>query len=218
MRWLSLTVAGICLLCAGVSASAETWYITDSVEITLRTGPGIDHKIIAMLRSGQPLEVVEPGEEWTEIVTPAGTTGWVLNRFLSATPPARLELDGLRERYKTVTLQAADLQDENNRLKAENRQMQTELEQDAKKLAALQQTYDTLKSESADFFTLKSKYKKAAAGLAQISEKAKRLETEVQELQFNKNIRWFLTGAGVLVFGFIIGFSAKRQRRRSSLL
>jgi hypothetical protein len=29
-------------------------------------------------------------------------------------------------------------------------------------------------------------------------------------------IRWGLTGAGVLFFGILIGFAAKRQRRKTS--
>jgi hypothetical protein len=44
------------------------------------------------------------------------------------------------------------------------------------------------------------------------------MEKEIARLSLNRNIRWFLSGAGVLVLGFIIGFSTKKQRRRSSLL
>ena len=44
------------------------------------------------------------------------------------------------------------------------------------------------------------------------------LEEQISRLQLYHYIKWFLVGAGVLLLGFIIGFSAKRQRRRSSLL
>ena len=52
----------------------------------------------------------------------------------------------------------------------------------------------------------------------QQTQKALELDNEVEKLHWNQNVRWFLSGAGVLLLGFIIGFSTKRQRRRSSLL
>ena len=63
----------------------------------------------------------------------------------------------------------------------------------------------------------------------------KRLETEVgtmraqvekltrenmlyKDVADNRYIKWFLAGAGVLVFGFLIGYAVKRERRKSYLL
>jgi hypothetical protein len=34
----------------------------------------------------------------------------------------------------------------------------------------------------------------------------------------NYAIKWFLAGSAVLIVGFLIGFSTKRQRRRPSLV
>ena len=44
------------------------------------------------------------------------------------------------------------------------------------------------------------------------------LNAKVDKLESRQTVRWFLTGAGVLLLGFIIGFSTRRQRRKSSLL
>ena len=38
---------------------------------------------------------------------------------------------------------------------------------------------------------------------------AKKLEAEIAQLGWNQKIRWFLSGAGVLFFGFLIGFFSK---------
>jgi SH3 domain protein len=75
-------------------------------------------------------------------------------------------------------------------------------------------SYETLKQESADFLALKSKYEEVTANL----EKQTRRATELNEMLLQRNIKIGLLGAGVLLFGFLIGFSTKKQRRRSSLL
>ena len=50
------------------------------------------------------------------------------------------------------------------------------------------------------------------------SQRADELEEALSKLERGGQIRWFLSGAAVLLAGFFLGFSAKRQRRRSSLL
>ena len=206
------------LWAAAAAGQEETGYITDTFQVTLRTGPGIDHTIISMLRSGQPLTVIDEGEEWTMIALPDGRQGYVLSRFLSQTPPARLALDKIQTAYDALQTRAQTLEKENGRLLSENRSLQTQLEEIRGELSKVEAQYTTLQSESSDFFSLKKRYERAAASLRENSERVGQLEAEVSRLELRKNIRWFLSGAGVLVLGFLIGFSAKKQRRRSSLL
>ena len=42
---------------------AETMYVTDVIKLTLRSGPSTEYKILAVVESGQQLEIIEPGEE-----------------------------------------------------------------------------------------------------------------------------------------------------------
>ncbi|NNL42793.1 MAG: hypothetical protein HKO79_09910 [Desulfobacterales bacterium] len=78
-------------------------------------------------------------------------------------------------------------------------------------------SYETLKTESADYINLKSKYTKTAAKLDEYTKNYELLEKELTKLEFKQTVRWLLTGAGVLLLGFIIGFSTRRQRRRTTL-
>ena len=50
------------------------------------------------------------------------------------------------------------------------------------------------------------------------TKKANDLDLELNTLRKKKYVRWFLGGAGVLLLGFIFGFSSKKQKHRSSLL
>jgi len=87
-----------------------------------------------------------------------------------------------------------------------------------KKLQRTNKDYEALKRDSKEFLKLQSKFKESSSKLSEQTKKAEKFEDELTKLLWNQNIKWFLSGAGVLILGFIIGFSTKRQRRRSSLL
>jgi SH3 domain protein len=66
--------------------------------------------------------------------------------------------------------------------------------------------------------SLKKKYQEVSTQLAEQTKRANALDKELSGLEMNQYIKWFLAGSGVLLAGFIIGFSAKRGRRRPSLM
>ena len=78
--------------------------------------------------------------------------------------------------------------------------------------------YDKLKAGSAEYIALKEKYKTVSGQLAEQTKRADTLDEELRAIEMNQYIKWFLAGSGVLLVGFIVGFSARRQRRRPSLL
>lgn len=209
---------GICLVLFCSVSQAETLYISDFLRITMRTGPGIDHKIIEMIKSGQTVTVLEQGPEWTKIQLPTGKEGWVLNRFLTPKPPSGLLLKKLEEKHAELSLQVTTLIDENERLRNENQKLDAELKTSSSNLKKVTDSYQTLKSGSAEYLDLKSIYEKMVMQLDQQKKRAQNVEKELERIQFHKNIRWFLSGASVLIIGFLIGFSSRRQRRRPSLL
>jgi len=208
---------GVCMILFCSAAQAETMYVSDDIKITLRTGQGIDHKILAMIKSGQEVEVLQPDDEWTQVKLLNGMEGWVLTRFLTYDKPCRLELEILKKKYETLSAQSAFLLKENRVYKEESKRLRAELSGSKEMLVAISKSYDTLKKESADFLELKSKYELASSQLSDQIKKAEELEEELSKLLSHRSIIWFLSGAGVLILGILIGFSAKRQRRKSSL-
>jgi SH3 domain protein len=192
-------------------------YVSDILKLTLRTGPSIENKILAVIDSGQMMEIVEFGDEWSQVQLPNGKEGWVLSRYLTPNETNNIKLQRLETKHKNLMIQAAELLEENNRLKAENKKLSTEFEADQKQLVKVRTDYETLKTEAAEFLTLKTRYKRAASQLAEQTAKAQKLEEQLSRLGMNTYIKWFLAGSGVLIVGFIIGFSSKRQRRRPAL-
>ncbi len=53
---------------------AEDIYVTGITNITMRTGPGLEHKIIAMLETGTKLEIVEYQKDWSRVKKDPGET------------------------------------------------------------------------------------------------------------------------------------------------
>jgi SH3 domain protein len=211
-------IIGMCLILFSTPVLAESLYVSDAMKIMMRTGPGNDRKIISMLGVGEKVEVLEPGEEWSLVRLDNGKEGWVISRFLTDEIPSDIKLKILRGKHKTLMDNTSKMKEENSLLKAENKRLSTELAGTTKKLQNTSNDYQALRRDSKEFLKLQSKFKEASSKLAEQTKKAEKFEDELTRLLWNQNIKWFLSGAGVLILGFIIGFSTKRQRRRSSLL
>ncbi|MFH2066344.1 MAG: TIGR04211 family SH3 domain-containing protein [Pseudomonadota bacterium] len=209
-----MAMLGLLMIALTGDAYAEKMYVTNIIKVTLRTGAGIDHKVIQMLQTGNEVEVLELGGDWSRVRATTGKEGWILSRFLSPEMPSDLMLDALQGKYDKLLARTSVLEAENVKYIEENKRLVSELDQITASLNKISNGYETLKQESSDFLSLKSKYEEATLNL----EKQTRRATELNELLLQRNIKIGLLGAGVLFFGFLIGFSTKKQRKRSSLL
>ena len=197
---------------------AETMYVKDMLRLPLRTGQGSEYKIIAVIESGLQVEVLQVQEEWTQVRLPSEKEGWVQSRYLTHEPTAQLKLEQLETKHKNLTAQASSLMEENTKLKGEKRKLSAELAENQNALNKIGKDFESLKEESAEFLELKSKYDATAALLSEKSKRLETLEKDLATLTFFYYFKWFLGGSAVLFVGFMIGLSAKRQRRRPSLL
>jgi SH3 domain protein len=214
-RWIiavMIAVSGFCPL-----ARAETAYIVDIIKVALRSAPGNDHKSVATTESGQAVEVLKSGEEWSLVRLGNGAEGYLLTRLLTTNPPARYRFEQLQEKNKTLSGQAAALMEENNRLKAEIEKLAAVVSTGEKEVAALQGEFEAFRKEAADVTALKSRADALAAELEQKKTELARWESGPLAIMDNENLQWFLAGAVVLLAGFFTGYVTKRQRRWSSL-
>jgi SH3 domain protein len=145
---------------------------------------------------------------------PDGRTGWVLNRFLTSDRPKTLQLKQAEEKAADLTEQMSVLSTENQELKTENQTLKETIETTRSELAEVQQSYESLKDNCGDYLQMKESYDAAEKAL---SEQQKRLDVVEKRLR-ERNIYLFLSGAGVLVLGFLVGRSGRSSRRRSPYL
>lgn len=209
-----LIIFGFFFLFFSAIAYAESRYVNNVMKITLRTGADINHKIVAMVKSGQKVKILKEGEEWSFARLKDGREGWLLNRFLTTKEPDSILLASLQKQYQAISDKVPLVVEENRRVKEENKKFNQELGSTKEAINKLSRSYESLKEESKEFLELKVDYKKILSQLSIQTNKAQKLEKELM----SKYITAALCGAGVLLLGFIIGFAAKRQRKRPSLL
>ena len=142
----------------------------------------------------------------------------MLSRFLTDKKPNELLLEELKEKYNDLESKVNTVREENSKQQSQTESLQSELAAKEEQLSGLTASYDALKTDSAEFLSLKTNYRKTVAQLTEQTQKAKEYEEAYSKLVKWQIIRWVLTGAGILLVGFLIGMSSKRQRRRSTLL
>jgi len=218
MQLKRMVLIGICLTFISATGFAESMYISDVLKVTVRSGPSTEYKILDIAESGDRVEILETGEDWTLVRLANGKEGYVTSRYLVAGPTSSIRLEQLQIKQKAITQQAAALLEENTKLREENKNLKSALDGTENSLKKLDGEYKELKAGSAEFLTLKTKFKKVSEQLIEQSQKAEKLDKELSKVELNQYIKWFLAGSGVLLVGFIVGFSARRQRRRPSLL
>lgn len=211
-----LTAALLATLAA--TGYAQTMYVSEECEVTVRTGASLDHRIVSMLKPGAVIEVLEAGDEWTQVRTSSGKEGWMLTRYLTSREPYAMTLERTEKKVTQLTAQQEEILEKNATLEADNQRLETTLSNTRTSLERVSKEHETLKKASAEFLQLKAQHEKMTRELTEVKSKAARFEEESQHLLRNQSIKWFMAGGGILTLGFLIGFISKRQRRRSSLL
>ena len=87
---------GIVFMCFSANGFAETMYVTDLLKLTLRSGPSTEHKILSVVESGQQVEMLEPGDDWSLVRLANGKEGYVLTRYLMPEPTHNVRLEQLQ--------------------------------------------------------------------------------------------------------------------------
>lgn len=178
-------------------AYAESAYVTDITKITMRTAPNSENKIIQMLESGSVVNILERSGGWSKVRAKNGKEGWALTRFLVNKKPAVILVKGFERENRTLVSQVTTLKVENKSI--------TEIN---KKLAGFEKKYIELEKESKGFFELKKKYEETLKNFEAQQEKIVEFEDDHKD----KIMTWFLIGAGVFVFGVLLGMGAKKNR------
>lgn len=217
MRVKRLILVALGLLIGAAGAHAETRYVNDVIKITMRTGPGINHKVIRMPQSGQKVELLDTQGDWSYVRLPDGSDGWVLSRFLTQKVPNEIQLAELRKQHETLTQRLSELEAENQRLKEQNEILTEQTIAAEEKAQEATASFTALQEESQEYLEIKSAYQEAAAELATQKERADSLASRVSRVEWRSNVIWFVAGGAVFLIGFVIGgFNEKGKRRRTA--
>jgi len=205
-----------CLFILTATAGAQTHYVTDVIKVTLRTGPAMDRKIIAMLRSGQQLEIIEKGEEWSHVRVSPEKDGWLLTRFIQSGQPCKDRLAQLQASYDVLIDNSGEPARELRRLNSENAALKNGLAGTRQKLAALKSSHQKLVEDTADVRAIRGQRDRLSKELGETRERLAAVSDDLDRVRRKSNMWWFLIGAGVLLMGLIVGVNMRSRKKRSS--
>jgi len=212
---------GMTACLTGLLLSTEVWadnfFVSDTtLETILRAGPNTTHRIIASLPVGARVTLIREEQGWAEVSLPDGRTGWTLMRYLSERPPWHMTAKRLAAEKQQIQTQIDDLDRSNQELSEENRALEKQFEINRQELESLRQEYEVLKKGSANYIGLKKAFEKLDLEVPQIKARLEENQRLHDKLESSTSIRWFLSGAGVLVVGWILGLIMSGRRRRST--
>jgi len=211
-------VFSLFLFLMATPAHSETLYIRDDIEVMVRTGPGNDRRIIAMPRSGTPVEVLEALDDWTMVRLRNDKEGWMMTRYLSPGPPAKEIIATLKSENEVLSQQNKILIEETARFKKERKALHRTLSAQTKTAKSFKKSYEALKKGASEYLNLKASYEKVSEDLAAKTRQQAELEEKLRNLEDTQPLHWLAGGAAILFVGIIVGIMARRPRRRPSLL
>ncbi len=218
---------------------AETGYVSDMLILTMREGPGSNFNVIRTLRSNASLDILEKGQTHFKVRTIEGDQGWVEKQYITMEIPKAMVIEKLNG--KITALQKA-LQDSEAAGMASSAGISKDLENYKKRAEVLGASLDKIQAEkkalqeandrlNASVEQLKFSLDQLKSSLesgALVTEN-ETLKTEVEALTGKiasltakgddplktAMIKWFVSGAGVLLAGWLMGKSMSSSRKKS---
>lgn len=206
------TVFFLAALTLAANLRAETAYVVDEFEITMRSGKSTSHQITAMLGSGERLEVLErdPDAGYARVRTANGREGWVLLRFLSPEPAARAQLAEARRQLEA--LQAGTLTEELDAANETIAALQTQTSALERTVAELSDELEQTRQAAAEPMKLAQQNSQYRQQLQEQRELEQGLREENRRLRAAEQRRWFVAGAIVLSGGILLGLILPKLR------
>ncbi len=210
----------VTIVLASGLAQAETVYVTDNLNLSIKSAPDNDAKVIKLLPTGTPLTVTgaKTKSGFTPVRMEDGTEGFIQTRHTQKEPPARDQIETNQRTLKS-------LQSENLSLKAELRiakeaitpgtslEKSLALERDKLKLEL-----GELKQSAAGVVQLKNERDELQERVVNAERKLEQLERENASLKNTSEQDWFLYGGILVFFSVILGFVLPKlgwRRKRS---
>ena len=213
-----LAIAVLATAFVGPVAFAQSAWVTDQFEITLRSGPSTSNAIQLMVGSGMRLDVLERDADsgYTRVRTPGGTEGWVLTRYLMTEPSAREQLEQLTSQLTNANSRGRSLDSQLGAIRSEYdsaKQQSATLEREK---AAAETELAEINRTAANVLAISDQNKTLMDQLTAAQIRGDTLEQENRQLASQTTRYWFMAGGLVLLVGFLLGIWLPRiqwQRR-----
>ncbi len=202
------------------SAQAETVYVSDDQNLSLRSSASINAKVLKLLHTGTPLTLTgkQNKSEFVHVRLMDGTEGYIKSRYTKKQPPA---IDPKETASKNLTL----LQSDNAALRTELNTLKESLTPDSsleKSLAMerdqLARELNDLKKTAANAFQIKNERDELQERVVNVERDLQQFILENQALKDTASQDWFLYGGILALAGVLLGFILPKLswRRKNS--
>jgi SH3 domain protein len=196
----------------------------------MREGQGNEYKIIKMLKTGTPLEIIEESEPYLKVRTESGSEGWVLKQYVTEETPkpeiiAGLEkkIDRLNTEIEQYKKDKESLQNELKTTKSDHDKKIRDLkqnvsaskgqaEQTARELKEITEKYYALVKDSKDVIHLVKERDSLKASNSKLQTDTEQLQKDNDDLKRSQMIWWFVAGGSVFFVGWITGKISRQKR------
>jgi len=209
LKWLLAVMLSLPLV-----AFAETAYITEKLEIPVRSGESRDYRIIRYLQAGAQVEILETYESgYTKIKDERGREGFVIGRYLVDRAPSfviagRLEAEVAKQKETIKRLQQ-DIKALTSQNESSGESVKAIKEQLAKKEAEFNEFLAT----AGDSITLRNRLVALETERQVLLNDNETLRAEKLAAGDDSSKSWFALGALTLAAGWFVGLLMPRVRR-----
>ena len=226
-----LSIFLLILLNFPMISTAQNGWVSDTLLLTFRDGPGNNFSVRKTLVSNTPVAILEEQNGFYKVELQSEEIGWVDKKFIVFEPTKSILLEAAKKqiadlesriakltsdieaRSQELTSKQAEHADQVKPLKQSIQEMSNENEMLKKNLEESRKKYETFISQSKNIKEIVKENQSLKEENASLSSELKQLKNENKNLFKTAMIKWFLAGVGVLLLGWIIGQSVSSKKR-----
>jgi SH3 domain protein len=201
-----------------VLAQDATRYISEELEVGVRTGKTLQNRIIRTARGGEQVTVVQQDNDGYSLVRFAnGTEGWILTRYLQDQPHSRDRLAEVEAELAEIRSGSDDQASRVAQLLDERRVLESERDSLQQRIGALETELTELRDVASRPQEIRAQNAQLREALLEAQNSADDFRRQVEVLRGDNQRKWFMTGAlvtvGSLIFGILLTRLPRRRRR-----
>ncbi len=215
---------------------AKTGYVSDMLLLTFRQGPGNSYAVTKTLQSNTPVSILEEKNGFYKVELQSREIGWVDKKFIIFELPKTFVINQLKKENELLENKLLQLDTSTQTFKDKISTRENESSQKIQSLEAslkaamdekvsmgnslseTQEKYNTLIKQSKSIQKIVKENKTFQEENSTLSKELEITKAKNKDLLKTGMIKWFLSGVGVLLLGWIIGQTVSSKKRKSSSL
>lgn len=194
-------------------AEDEVRYVKENFKISVRVSPSERAEARGVLAAGEKVAVSRTSSAWSYVTTP-NIEGWVATALLVDNQPAIAILGAVKAENERLMAENSRALSELERLQSENHSLKQILDSSNDQAQACVTLMQKTNNDLTSLVNLKEDYDQLYQELVSKTKKLEALEKSASKAVFYSYLRWFFSGAAVLVVGFLIGVITKKSNQR----